>query len=112
MEYGFEVAARGGAMDPLGRLVAPSDHGIFYYFGESIVASVIFNIADWLRGNGGFVENVLDFGVDVGIGIRLAGTRRVGCILQLPPSAAARRFRRYMVRCLAVDDARRTDGDG
>ena len=48
-----------------------------YFFGESLVASVVFNFTDWLRGNGGFVENLVDFGIDVGPGIHLAGNRRV-----------------------------------
>ncbi len=40
---------------------------VFYTFGEGIVASGVFNFTDWLRGNGGVVENLVDFGIDVGL---------------------------------------------
>jgi hypothetical protein len=37
---------------------------VFYNFGQSLVASGVFNFTDWLRGNGGVVDNLVDFGVD------------------------------------------------
>ena len=37
----------------------------FYNFFESKVQSGVFNFTDWLRGQGGVVSNLVDFGVDV-----------------------------------------------
>jgi hypothetical protein len=38
---------------------------VFYNFFEGMVQSGVFNFTDWLRGQGGVVENLVDFGVDV-----------------------------------------------
>lgn len=38
---------------------------VFYNFFEAMVQSGVFNFTDWLRGQGGVVENLVDFGVDV-----------------------------------------------
>ena len=47
-----------------------------YFFGESLVASGVFNFTDWLRGEGGVVENLVDFGVDVGLAFVWLGSTR------------------------------------
>ncbi len=65
-------------LDPLGRLVAPVSSWIGYYFVEGMVASGAFNIADWLRGDGGAVENLVDFGIDVGLSFVWLGLDAVG----------------------------------
>ena len=49
-------------------------------------------------GNVGVVENLVDFGIDVGRRIRLVGNRRSGIFSALPPTSRCRRGRRGMVR--------------
>ena len=41
-----------------------ADHGIGYTFGESIVRSIVFNIADWLGGNVSFGEGLVNVGIE------------------------------------------------
>ena len=60
----------------MGRLVVRSDMA-FYTFGEGIVQSGVFNFTDWLRWQVGVIENLVDFGVDVGAGIHLAGNDEI-----------------------------------
>ena len=52
-------------MGSVRRLVGRPDHGLLH-FGEGIVASGVFNFTDWLRGQGGVIENLVDSGLDVG----------------------------------------------
>ena len=84
---------RGRALDPVCRLVRRRSW-IVYFFGESIVASAVFNFTDWLRGDGGFVENLVDFGVDVGLAFVWLGldalnyVHPAAAVLLLPAAAA------------------------
>jgi hypothetical protein len=59
---------------------------VFYRFGEGMVASAAFNIADWLRGDGAFAENLVDFGIDVGLAFAWLGIDEYNYFLPpLPP---------------------------
>ena len=64
VRYGFQVAA-----DVLGWVPfvgwLSGQIMVFYNFFESKIQSAVFNFTDWLRGQGGVIENVVDFGVDV-----------------------------------------------
>ena len=62
MRYGFEVAASWVGWVPYVGWLA-GQIMIFYNFGESIVASIVFNFTDWLRGNGG-IARIGRFGVE------------------------------------------------
>ena len=84
VQYGFEVAAAAVSWIPYvgwlsGQIM------VLYNFGESIVASGVFNFTDWLRGNGGIIENVVDFGVDVGLAFVWLGLDEVAQFVPLPP---------------------------
>jgi hypothetical protein len=59
VQYGFEVATAVVRWIPwvgwfAGQIM------VFYHFFESMVASGVFNFTDWLRGQGGVVENLVD----------------------------------------------------
>jgi hypothetical protein len=56
-----------------------------YFFGESIVASAVFNFTDFLRGDGNFIENLVDFGIDVGLAFVWLGIDVAGTFFPLPP---------------------------
>src|SRR3954470_20275448 len=55
VRYGFEVATSIVQWVPYVGWFA-GQIMVFYNFGESIVASGVFNFTDWLRGDGGIVE--------------------------------------------------------
>lgn len=63
VQYGFELATYAVGWIPYvgwlsGQIM------IFYHFGERIVRSITFNIADWLGGNVSFVQGLINVGVD------------------------------------------------
>ena len=85
VEYGFQVATDIVGWIPwVGGLAGQIM--VFYRFGEGMVASGAFNIADWLRGDGGVVENLVDFGIDVGLAFIWLGIDEYNYFLPpLPP---------------------------
>ena len=84
MQYGFEVATAVVRWIPyVGWFAGLIMDG--YFFGESLVASGVFNFTDWLRGNGGVVENLVDFGVDVGLAFVWLGLDALNSFIPLPP---------------------------
>jgi hypothetical protein len=84
VQYGFEVATAAVRWIPyVGYFAGFIMDG--YFFGESIVASAVFNFTDFLRGNGGIVQNLVDFGVDVGLAFVWLGIDAVGTVIPLPP---------------------------
>ena len=63
VQYGFELATYAVGWIPYvgwlsGQIM------IFYFFGERIVRSITFNIADWLGGNISFGQGLINVGVD------------------------------------------------
>ena len=84
VQYGFEVATYAlGWVPYVGFLSGLIMDG--YFFGESIVASAVFNFTDFLRGDGSFIENLVDFGVDVGLAFVWLGIDVAGTFIPLPP---------------------------
>ena len=84
VQYGFEVATAVVRWIPyVGWFAGLIMDG--YFFGESLVASGVFNFTDWLRGNGGVVENLVDFGVDVGLAFVWLGLDALNSFIPLPP---------------------------
>jgi hypothetical protein len=84
VQYGFEVATAVVRWIPwvgwfAGQIM------VFYHFFESMVASGVFNFTDWLRGQGGVVENLVDFGVDVGLAFVWLGLDELAQFVPLPP---------------------------
>jgi hypothetical protein len=63
VEWGFDVAAYAVGWVPYVGWLAPQIE-IFYNFGERIVRSITFNIADWLDGTISFGQGLLNVGVD------------------------------------------------
>jgi hypothetical protein len=84
VEYGFAVAASVVAWIPY---VGWASGFIMdgYFFGESLVASGVFNFTDWLRGDGGIVTNLVDFGIDVGLAFVWLGLDIANTFIPLPP---------------------------
>ena len=84
VQYGFEVATAVVRWIPfVGWFAGFIMDG--YFFGESLVASGVFNFTDWLRGDGGAVENLVDFGVDVGLAFVWLGLDLLNDFVPLPP---------------------------
>jgi len=84
VQYGFEVAAYALGWVPFvgwlsGQIL------VFYTFGEAIVHSGVFNFTDWLRGQGGAIENLVDFGIDVGLAFVWLGIDELRYFIPLPP---------------------------
>ncbi len=84
VRYGFEVATAVVRWIPYVGWFA-GQIMVLYNFGESMVASGVFNFTDWLRGNGGIAENLVDFGVDVGLAFVWLGLDEVAQFVPLPP---------------------------
>ncbi len=62
VQYGFELAAYAVGWIPYVGWLAPQIN-IFYTFGEQIVRSITFNIADWLGGNISFGQGLVNVGI-------------------------------------------------
>ena len=97
VQYGFEVATAVVRWIPwvgwfAGQIM------VFYHFFESMVASGVFNFTDWLRGQGGVVENLVDFGIDVGLAFVWLGLDELAQWVPLPPFCCYPRGRRCKVR--------------
>lgn len=84
VQYGFEVATAAVSWIPYVGWFA-GQIMVLYNFGESMVASGVFNFTDWLRGDGGIAENLVDFGVDVGLAFVWLGLDEVAQFVPLPP---------------------------
>jgi hypothetical protein len=84
VRYGFEVATAVVRWIPYVGWFA-GQIMVFYNFFESMVASGVFNFTDWLRGDGGVLENLVDFGVDVGLAFVWLGLDEVAQFIPLPP---------------------------
>jgi hypothetical protein len=84
VRYGFEVATSIVRWIPYVGWFA-GQIMVVYNFGQSIVASGVFNFTDFLRGDGGLVENVVDFGIDVGLAFVWLGLDEVAQFIPLPP---------------------------
>lgn len=85
VQYGFEVAAYALGWVPwvggwAGGLLLDG-----YNFGQSIAASAVFNFTDFLRGDGGIVTNLADFGVDVALSFAWLAIDVVNTFVPLPP---------------------------
>ena len=63
VEWGFDVAAYAVGWVPYVGWLAPQI-SIFYDFGERIVRSIVFNVADWLGGNISFWDGLVNVGID------------------------------------------------
>ncbi|MCT7656996.1 hypothetical protein [Mycobacterium deserti] len=84
VQYGFELATAAVAWIPYvgwfsGQIM------VLYDFGESIVASGVFNFTDVLRGDGGIIANLVDFGIDVGLAFVWLGLDELAQFVPLPP---------------------------
>ncbi|BDE00396.1 hypothetical protein [Mycolicibacterium fortuitum] len=85
VQWGFEVGAYALGWVPwvggwAGGLLMDA-----YTFGESLVASGVFNFTDWLRGDGGIIQNLADFGADAVLAVAWLGIDVVGTFIPLPP---------------------------
>jgi hypothetical protein len=84
VQYGFEVATAVVRWVPyVGWFAGLIMDG--YFFVEGLVASGVFNFTDWLRGAGGIVENLVDFGIDVGLAFVWLGLDALNSFIPLPP---------------------------
>ena len=85
VEWGFDVAAYAVGWIPYVGWLAPQI-SIFYDFGERIVRSITFNIADWLGGNISFWDGLVNVGIDtINSFIYLANDQLAFWLPPLPP---------------------------
>lgn len=85
VEWGFDVAAYAVGWVPYVGWLAPQI-SIFYDFGERIVRSITFNIADWLGGNISFGQGLVNVGIDtINSFIYLANDQLAFWLPPLPP---------------------------
>lgn len=85
VQWGFEIGASALGWIPwvggwAGGLLMDA-----YNFGQSLVASGVFNFTDWLRGDGGIIQNLADFGVDAVLAVAWLGIDVVSTFIPLPP---------------------------
>ncbi|OBI67926.1 hypothetical protein A5664_11985 [Mycolicibacterium fortuitum] len=85
VQWGFEVGAAALGWIPwvggwAGGLLMDA-----YNFGQSLVASGVYNFTDWLRGDGGIIQNLADFGTDAVLAVAWLGIDIVGTFIPLPP---------------------------
>ncbi len=85
VQYGFEVAASIIGWVPWVGWAAGGLLMDAYTFGESLVASGVFNFTDWLRGDGGIIQNLADFGADAVQAVVQLGINIVATFIPLPP---------------------------
>ncbi|MGY4649190.1 hypothetical protein [Mycobacterium sp. URHB0021] len=92
VQWGFEVAAYAVGWVPYVGWLAPQIN-IFYNFGEQIVRSITFNVADWIGGQISFVQGLSNVGVDtVNAFIYLANAQLAFWLPPLPPIPPIRPF--------------------
>lgn len=85
VEWGFDVAAYAVGWVPYVGWLAPQI-SIFYDFGERIVRSITFNVADWLGGNVSFGQGLGNVVVDtINSFIHLANDQLAFWLPPLPP---------------------------
>jgi hypothetical protein len=85
VQYGFELAAYAVGWIPYVGWLAPQIN-IFYTFGEQIVRSITFNIADWLGGNISFGQGLVNVGIQtINAFIYLANAELGFWLPPLPP---------------------------
>ncbi|MDG5484874.1 hypothetical protein [Mycolicibacterium gadium] len=85
VEWGFDVAAYAVGWVPYVGWLAPQIE-IFYNFGERIVRSITFNVADWLGGNISFGDGLGNVVVDtINSFIYLANDQLAFWLPPLPP---------------------------
>ncbi len=85
VEWGFDVAAYAVGWIPWVGWLAPQIT-IFYDFGEMIVRSITFNIADWLDNRVSFAQGLVNVGVDtINAFIFLANAQLAFWLPPLPP---------------------------
>ena len=84
VQYGFQVATAIVAWIPFVGWFA-GQIMVFYTFFEGKIASGVFNFTDWLRGDGGAIENLVDFGIDVGLAWVWLGLDELAQFIPLPP---------------------------
>jgi len=85
VRYGFELGAYAVGWVPYVGWLAPQVM-IFYDFGERIVRSITFNVADWLGGKISFLDGLINVGIDVINSFILLANDQLGFWLPpLPP---------------------------
>jgi hypothetical protein len=85
VEWGFQVAAYAVGWIPYVGWLS-GQVMIFYYFGEQIVHSIVFNIADWVDGDISFGQGLVNVGIEtVNAFIYLANAQLAFWLPPLPP---------------------------
>ena len=84
VEYAFDVAAAVVSWIPYGWLI-DDQIWVLYNFFERLVNSGVFNITDWLRGQGSALKNVADWLVDAGLALVWLGLDELSAWVPLPP---------------------------
>lgn len=85
VRYGFEVAAYVVSWIPYVGWIIDDQIWVVYNFVEALINSGVFNVTDWLRGEGSFAKNLADWVADLGLSLVWLAIDEAGAWVPLPP---------------------------
>ncbi len=85
VRYGFQVAASVVAWIPWVGIFA-NQIMVVYNFVESLINSGVYNVTDWMRGEGSALKNIADWVVDLGLAVVWLGIDEASAWIPLPPA--------------------------
>lgn len=83
--YAFEWVAYAVSWIPYIGWIIDDQIWVVYNFVESLVNSGVFNVTDWMRGEGTFAKNLADWVVDLGLAVAWLAIDEIGSWIPLPP---------------------------
>lgn len=83
--YAFEWVAYAVSWIPYIGWIIDDQVSVVYNFVESLIHSGVFNVTDWMRGEGTFAKNLADWVVDLGLSVAWLAIDEVGAWIPLPP---------------------------
>lgn len=83
--YAFEWVAYAVSWIPYIGWIIDDQVSVVYNFVESLIHSGVFNVTDWMRGEGTFAKNLADWVVDLGLAVAWLAIDEIGAWIPLPP---------------------------
>lgn len=85
VRYAFDLVAYAVSWVPyIGWIIDDQIH-VVYNFVEALVNSGVFNVTDWMRGEGSFAKNLADWVADLGLSLVWLAIDEAGAWVPLPP---------------------------
>jgi hypothetical protein len=85
VRYAFEWVAYAAGWIPYIGWIINDQIWVVYNFVESLIHSGVFNVTDWMRGEGTFAKNLADWVVDLGLAVAWLAIDEIGAWIPLPP---------------------------